>query len=65
MPVVIVKAVKGASREQKEELIEKITELMRDVLGKNPETTHVLIEEIAEENWGLRGKTVAKIRAGK
>lgn len=65
MPVIIVKTVKGASQEQKEQLIEKITEAMRDVMGKNPETTHVIIEETAEENWGLRGKTVAKIRAGK
>lgn len=65
MPVVIVKTVTGTSQEQKEELIEKITELMRDVLGKNPETTHVIIEEIAAEHWGLRGKTVARIRAGK
>jgi 4-oxalocrotonate tautomerase len=38
---------------------------MRDVMGKNPETTHVIIEETPEENWGLRGKTVARIRAGK
>jgi 4-oxalocrotonate tautomerase len=38
---------------------------MREVLGKNPETTHVIIEEVPAENWGLRGKTVASIRAGK
>jgi 4-oxalocrotonate tautomerase len=37
---------------------------MQEVLGKNPETTHVIIEEYAPGNWGLRGKTVADIRAG-
>jgi len=65
MPVIIVKAIEGASVEQKELLIEKITEIMRDVMGKNPETTHVIIEEVMPENWGLRGKSVARIRAGK
>lgn len=65
MPVVIVKTVVGATQEQKGLLIEKITDLMRDVLGKNPETTHVIIEEVPAESWGLRGKTVAHIRAGK
>jgi 4-oxalocrotonate tautomerase len=65
MPVVIVKTVVGASQEQKERLIERITDAMREVMGKNPETTHVVIEETPEENWGLGGKTVAKIRSGK
>ncbi len=65
MPVVIIKAIEGATLEQKETLIEKITEVMRDVLGKNPETTHVILEEVPPENWGLRGKSVAKTRAGK
>jgi len=65
MPVIIVKTVKGATQDQKDLLIEKMTDLMREVLGKNPETTHIIIEEVAEENWGLRGKTVARIRAGK
>lgn len=65
MPVVIVKTVDGASPEQKAALIERITEAMKDVLGKNPETTHVIIEEHDPGNWGLRGKTVAAIRAGK
>lgn len=65
MPIIIVKTIEGATQEQKDILIERMTDLMREVLGKNPETTHIIIEEVAEENWGLRGKTVAKIRAGK
>lgn len=65
MPVVIVKTVEGASGEQKEQLIARITEALKEVLGKNPESTHVIIEEVAAENWGMRGKSVASIRAGK
>lgn len=65
MPVVTIRTVEGISLEEKRLVIEKITEVMREVLGKNPETTHVIIEEVPAENWGLRGKTVASIRAGK
>lgn len=65
MPVVIVKITEGASKEQKKRVIAGITELLKVELGKNPETTHVIIEEIHPENWGLRGKTVEDIRIGK
>jgi 4-oxalocrotonate tautomerase len=65
MPVVTVRTVAGATREQKEQLIARITETLKEVLGKNPESTHVIIEELPPENWGMRGKTVASIRAGK
>jgi len=65
MPLVIVKTVEGATAQEKELLIEKMTAVMKEVLGKNPETTQVIIEELPAENWGLRGKSVASIRAGK
>ncbi|PLX82866.1 MAG: tautomerase [Desulfuromonas sp.] len=65
MPLVIVKTVEGASNETKSRLVARMTEVVTEVLGKNPETTHVIIEEVPAENWGLRGKTVANIRDGK
>lgn len=65
MPVIILKTVDGATREQKARLAEHFTNAVRDVLGKNPETTHVIFEEYSAENWGLRGKSVVDIRAGK
>lgn len=65
MPVVIVKTVEGVTPDQKSQLIEKITGLMGSVLGKNPATTHVIVEEISADSWGMQGKTVASIRAAK
>lgn len=64
MPLVSVKTVGPISADERRQLIERMTAVMQDVLGKNPETTHVIIEEVAAENWGLGGKTVARIRAG-
>lgn len=63
MPFVNVKITEGATREQKEKLIEEMTAVMTRVLGKNPATTHIVIEEIAAENWGVRGISVATLRA--
>lgn len=65
MPVVIVRITEGTSKEQKRRVIAGITEVLKLEMGKNPETTHVVIEEIPLDCWGLRGKTVEDIRAGK
>jgi 4-oxalocrotonate tautomerase len=59
MPYVNVKITKeGATPEQKAELIRRITQDLVDVLGKNPQTTFVVIEEIDTDNWGIGGETV-------
>lgn len=55
MPYVNVQITKGATREQKAALVKDITDSLARVLGKNPEHTHVVIQEIEEENWGYAG----------
>ena len=55
MPYVNVQITKGASREQKSELVKDITESLQRVLGKKPEHSHIVIQEIAEEDWGYAG----------
>lgn len=62
MPFINVKMTPGATPEQKAKLISSMTKLMVDLLGKNPETTHVVIEEVSAENWGVAGETVASRR---
>lgn len=64
MPYVNIKITReGATPEQKERLIQGTTQLLVDVLGKNPQTTFVLIEEIDTDSWGIGGETVKDIRA--
>jgi len=44
----------------------RVTKLLVDVLGKNPATTMVLIEEVETDNWGIGGETVtARRKQGK
>lgn len=55
MPYVNLQITKGATREQKAQLVAGVTELLVRVLDKKPEHTHVVIQEIEEENWGFSG----------
>ena len=60
MPFVNIKITRdGATAQQKAQLIAGVTQLLVDVLGKNPQTTHVLIDEVDTENWGVGGESVA------
>jgi len=63
MPYVNVKITReGATPEQKAEVIRRMTQVLVDVLGKNPETTVVVIEEVDTDNWGIGGTTVTERR---
>jgi 4-oxalocrotonate tautomerase len=63
MPYVNVQITReGASREQKAEVIRQITETLVQVLGKEPATTFVVIEEVALEDWGVGGLPVDEFR---
>jgi len=59
MPYVNIKVTReGITAEQKFRLIKGVTMLLTDVMGKNPETTVVVIEEIDTDNWGIGGEPV-------
>ncbi|WP_243545730.1 2-hydroxymuconate tautomerase family protein [Pseudodesulfovibrio tunisiensis] len=64
MPYVNIRITReGATREQKERLIHGATQLLVDVLGKNPATTVVVIDEVDTDNWGIGGECVTELRA--
>lgn len=56
MPVVRVQILRdGVTVEQKRQVVAEITRTLQTVLGKKPEHTHVIIDEIDPENWGFAG----------
>ena len=64
MPYVNIRITKdGATAGQKAALISGVTNLLRDTLGKNPQTTVVIIDEVETDNWGIGGETVTKRRS--
>ncbi|RJR38714.1 MAG: 4-oxalocrotonate tautomerase family protein [Desulfobacteraceae bacterium] len=63
MPYVNIKVTReGVTSEQKATLIAGVTELLKTVLGKNPATTVVVIDEVDTDNWGIGGEQVTSRR---
>ncbi|MGH1429670.1 MAG: 2-hydroxymuconate tautomerase family protein [Neptuniibacter sp.] len=63
MPYVNIKITdEGVTAEQKKQLIEGATQLLGDVLNKNPATTVVVIDEINTDNWGVAGEVITERR---
>lgn len=63
MPYVNIKITnEGATKEEKAELVSGVTELLSRVLGKNPATTMVIIDEVETDNWGIGGELVTDRR---
>ncbi len=63
MPYVNVRITKdGVTDAQKRQLVEEITQTLVSVLGKKPEHTHIVIDEIEPANWGFAGKLTTDFR---
>lgn len=57
MPYVNIRITdENVTKEEKRQLIEGATQLLVDVLHKNPKTTHIVIDEVPIENWGVNGQ---------
>jgi 4-oxalocrotonate tautomerase len=67
VPYVNIKVTKeGVTADQKARLIKGVTDLLVEVLGKNPQTTVVVIDEVETDNWGIGGESVTvRRRQGK
>ena len=63
MPYVNIKVTAGVSVDEKRELVRRVTAALVDVLGKKPEHTHVVIDEVAEQNWGFAGELTDEWKA--
>ncbi len=68
MPFVNIKITKEEGKvvsvEQKKALIDGVSNLLVDVLGKNKANIVVIIDEIDPDNYGLGGKTITQVRKG-
>lgn len=66
MPIVNIKVTREGTvpahdrvtPDQKAALISGVTQLLKDVLNKSPDTTFVIIEEVELADWGVGGVPV-------
>lgn len=61
MPYIIVESGK-LSDEQKEKLIERLTEVSSEIMAVPPEFFSVTIKELPDKNFGIGGKTIDKVK---
>ncbi|EAY25377.1 tautomerase family protein [Microscilla marina] len=62
MPYINIKVTdENVTKEQKQQLIAGATRLVVEVLNKNPATTHVVIDEVHIDNWGVKGKQYSEL----
>ncbi|HZG08156.1 MAG TPA: 4-oxalocrotonate tautomerase family protein [Allosphingosinicella sp.] len=56
MPYIRLAVTPSITRAQKAEVVRRFTQALVEVYGKQPEHVHVVIEEVAQENWGYAGQ---------
>ncbi|MFK0273084.1 4-oxalocrotonate tautomerase family protein [Ensifer sp. NPDC090286] len=62
MPYVKIEIAKGiATVDQKRAVIRRMTEVLVEELGRNPEYVFVVIDEIDTDNWGRKGVTLTDL----
>jgi 4-oxalocrotonate tautomerase len=55
VPYINLQITQGATRDQKASIVQEFTETLVRTLGKKPEHIHIVIQEIADEDWGFSG----------
>ncbi len=63
MPYVKIEVTReGVTRAKKQALIKGVTDLLSDVLNKDPQLTFVIIQEYDLDHWGHAGEQVSVLR---
>jgi 4-oxalocrotonate tautomerase len=62
MPYIKIEVTReGVTKEQKQKLIKGVTQLLVEVLNKDPQLTHIVIDEVETDNWGVAGEQLTEI----
>jgi len=63
VPYVNIKVLKeGLTPEKKNALIQGVSNVLYEVLDKDPKITYVVIDEVETDNWGFGGESVTEKR---
>lgn len=62
MPYINLQITKGATVDQKKQVVAEFTQTLVNVLGKKPEHIHIVIQEIELDDWGYGGQLISELR---
>ena len=60
MPYVNIKIAGVLTKEQKQQLANRITSALEDIAGKPKSHTYIVFDEIARENWAVGDKLLSE-----
>jgi 4-oxalocrotonate tautomerase len=63
MPFIQVTMLTGRTREQKHDLIRRLTDATAEALGGDPGRIRVTLYEVTADDWGIGGEPVSQIRS--
>ncbi|MFC3884806.1 2-hydroxymuconate tautomerase [Bacillus songklensis] len=63
MPFITVKVLEGKTKEQKRELVEKMTELVSQTFEVEKDRVFIFIEDLQKDNYGKQGKLFSDLEA--
>jgi 4-oxalocrotonate tautomerase len=61
MPVVHIYMYKGRTKEQKSELVKRLSRDFEEVVTVRPESLNILFHDIDKEDWGIRGALASEL----
>ncbi|WP_017727686.1 2-hydroxymuconate tautomerase [Halalkalibacterium ligniniphilum] len=61
MPFITVKVLEGKTKEQKKELIEKMTDLVSETFEVDKDKVFIFIEDLLKDNYGKQGKQFSEL----
>lgn len=56
MPIIRVEMWTGRTLDQKRELVEVLTRETARIVGTDPGSIYIVIEDVKKENWGAGGR---------
>jgi 4-oxalocrotonate tautomerase len=62
MPFVNIRLIEGRSQQQKDEIAQRVDDVICDVLKVPKDDTWVVFEDVPAEAWYVGGTTVAELR---
>jgi 4-oxalocrotonate tautomerase len=61
MPIVQIYLYAGKSKEQKSELVKRISKDFEEVVNVKPDSLHILFHDMEKDDWGNRGMLAADL----
>lgn len=65
MPIINIHMLEGRTKEQKRELIKRVTDVVVETLNSPPESVRIVINDMAPDDYGVAGLPVQEYRVKK